>query len=97
MFKLFHLLGCLPDGIKKQHLEKLCPDLDITEGLKALEALDFTEPDDDDEKICLTSFLLKFAAGSIAPEDEKSMMEMIGEFYTEFLSELYRVNSALEM
>jgi len=82
MFKLFHLLGCLPDGIKKQHLEKLCPDLDISEGVKALESLSFTEPDDDDEKICLTSFLLKFAAGSIAPEDEKSMMEMIGEFYT---------------
>ena len=97
MFNLFHLLGCLPDGIKKQHLAKLCPfELEIEEGLKVLESLSFLEPDDEG-KVCLTSFLLKFAKGSIENQSEKNMMETIGEFYTDFLMQLFKINSAIDM
>lgn len=41
-YKLFYLLGCLPDGIRKDHLKKLWPqDEDIERGLKSFDELDF--------------------------------------------------------
>ena len=63
-YKLFYLLGCLPDGIKKEHLTKIWPyETDIEEGLRAFKELSFLEPMED--KICLTSFLVEFVQASI--------------------------------
>ena len=37
-YKLFYLLGCLPEGIKREHLTKIWPhEIDIDEGLEAFE------------------------------------------------------------
>ena len=43
-FNLFYLIGCLPDGIKKEHLEKLwSQDQEIEEGIGELREMDLLD------------------------------------------------------
>ena len=50
-----------------------------------------------DEKISLTPYLVEYAQKSIAKDSQQKIMDKICEFYTDFLQNLYKVNSASNM
>ena len=94
-YKLFYLLGCLPDGIRREHLKKLWPqESDIENGLKSFNELDFLSSSE--EKVSLTAHLIEFVKDTMNPTSRKDFMSSICEFYLEFLKELYQANSAVK-
>ena len=87
--KLFYLLGCLPDGIKKEHLMSLWPhESDVEEGIQSFENLNFLS-DDSNDKIALTNYLVEYVSETLDENSKKEMFTKICVFYTEFLKTLY--------
>ena len=93
---LFCLLGCLPDGIKKEHLISLWTDEEgIEKSLKTLEKLSFLE-EGLENKVQLTSILIDYMQQSFDQESKQIFMEKVCEYYFEFLNELFKVNGAVD-
>ena len=51
----------------------------------------------EEEKISLTPYLVAFVQSSIDKQSQQVIMDKICEFYTDFLQNLYKVNSAKDM
>ena len=94
-YKLFYLLGCLPDGIKNEHLSTLWPHVkDIEDGVKSFKDLNFLRNSKD--KIQLKNYLIDHVSETLEFESKKEIFKKICVFHSEFLKTLYEVNGAIE-
>ena len=94
-YKLFYLLGCLPDGIKQEHLSSLWPhDKEIKEGIKSFKDLNFLCRSK--EKVLLTNYLIEYVSETLEMDSKKEIFQKICKFYSEFLKTLYEFNGATE-
>ena len=81
-YNLFFLLGCLPDGITREHMIQLWSQFDRDEVEKSilnLEQINFLEPGA--EKIALNAFLMNFVQETIDDESKWKLMISIADFY----------------
>ena len=93
-YELFNLLGCLPDGIKLEHLKLICPhQQDVEDSVEFFRDLNFLSKSKD--KILLTNHLIEFVSDTYEIDSKKELFTKICKFYTDFLRTLYEYNDAI--
>ena len=89
---LLYFLGCLPGGVLHDQLKEMWTDVD--ESLKILDDMSLLEQGE--EKVVLTTHLIKYVELSIDEDSKANYISQISEYYTSLLSEFYRTNSRVE-
>ena len=96
-YNLFFLLGCLPDGITKEHMIQLWNNYgrsEVEKSIQVLEKMNFLEPGVD--KITLNAFLMNFVQETIDDESRSRLMHIIADFYGQRLGDVYKINAAVD-
>ena len=93
---LLYFLGCLPGGVGQEDLQEIWNGKNTGQDIDLLESMSLLQPENED-KICLTPFALKYVDLVIDKNDKDKFMAQVATHYMEILSDYYRINNVKDL